>query len=58
MATTELFKKGTAPTGVSDRFARLENVTNLTATQSDKTITISWTPIMIPNSINQEYLIF
>ena len=56
MATTELFKKGTAPTGVSDRFARLENVTNLTATQSDKTITISWTPIMIPNSINQEYL--
>lgn len=56
MATTEYFKKGTAPTGVSDRFARLENVTNLVATQSDRNITLSWTPVITPNAISVEYL--
>ena len=56
MATTEYFKKGTAPSGVSDRFARLENVTNLQATQNNKTIELSWTPVAIPNAINPEYL--
>ncbi len=56
MASTEYFKKGTAPTGVSDRFARLENVTNLSVTQNEKTLELSWTPIAIPNAINTEYI--
>ena len=56
MATTEYFKKGTAPTGVSDRFARLDNVTNFTTTQNNRTIELSWNPIPTPNSINTEYL--
>ena len=56
MATTEYFKKGTAPSSVSDRFARLENVTDLSVTQSDKTLEISWTPVSTPNAINTEYI--
>ena len=56
MKTTEYFKKGTAPTGVSDRFARLDNVTNLRTMQFGRTIQLSWTPVATPNAINKDYL--
>lgn len=42
---TELFKKGTEPTEVSDRFSKLESVTNLKGTVKDNKLTLTWTGI-------------
>ena len=56
MYTKEYFKKGTAPTNVSDRFARLNNVSNLSATQNGQFITLTWDPVITPNSIDKNYI--
>ena len=53
---TELFKSGTEPTEVSQRYARLADVTNLKATQNGQNITITWNGISTPDAISQDYL--
>lgn len=55
---TEYFKKGTQPTEVSERFAQLNNVTNLKATTGSNSITLSWkytTPKVLDQSYLKEY---
>ena len=56
MKTTALFKAGTEPTQVSDRFTKLNNVTNAKATVNGNKINIEWTDIETPNAFNIEYL--
>lgn len=46
--TTELFKKGTEPTEVSKRFARLDDPTNVKATVTGNSATITWNAIKSP----------
>ncbi len=55
MRTTELFKSGTEPTEVSDRYDTLENVKNLKSTINKKTLTLSWDAVL-PNAINDEVI--
>jgi Membrane carboxypeptidase (penicillin-binding protein) len=52
----ELFVKGTEPTTVSTRFAKLKDVTNLQATVDPGTINLSWSPIETPDSLNFDLL--
>lgn len=54
--TKELFIKGTEPTKVSDRYSKLENVSNVNAKLNGSTVTLSWDEIETPNAINSEYL--
>ena len=56
MRITELFKAGTEPTEVSNRFSKLNNVTNLKATVSGNKITLNWNKIKTPNAIDEAYL--
>ena len=53
---TELFKAGTEPTETSSRYAKLDNVTNLKATQNGQKITLTWNKVKTPNAIDEEYL--
>lgn len=53
---TELFKVGTEPTEISDRYSKLEDVTNLTASVKDNTLTLKWKGITTPNAISNDYL--
>lgn len=53
---TELFKKGTEPTEVSERYSKLANVTNLKAELKDKTITLTWNAIDTPYAINESII--
>lgn len=52
---TELFKKGTEPTEISDRYDTLADVTNLKGTVKDNTLTLTWTEVK-PNAINEEWI--
>ena len=55
---TEYFKKGTEPTEVSQRFAKLDPVTNLKATTSGNTVRLTWsgeTPEILTESYLREY---
>ena len=54
--TTELFKSGTAPTEVSDRFARLNDVTNLNIEVSNLRAKLTWTGISTPKYLDEEFL--
>ena len=54
LRSTELFKTGTEPTEVSERFADLDNPTNLKTTYEDGKITISWEPIDTPYSLSTD----
>lgn len=54
LIATELFKKGTAPTEVSDRFEQLANVTGLDGKINGDTITLTWKGINTPNAINPD----
>lgn len=45
LRVVELFKSGTEPTEVSDRFSKLSPVTNLKGTIKDNKLTLSWTGI-------------
>lgn len=56
LRSTEYFKKGTAPTETSTRFATLENPTNIKYSAGINSVTITWDPIKTPDAINQEYL--
>lgn len=53
LKVTELFKKGTEPTEVSDRYSKLESVTNLKGSVSGNKLTLTWTGIN-PNALNKE----
>lgn len=50
---TELFKKGTEPTEISDRFSKLPSVTDLKGTIKDNTLSLTWTGIK-PSAIDEE----
>lgn len=52
----ELFVKGTEPTTVSTRFAKLSAVTNLQASVAPGSVTVSWDPITTPDAFNLELL--
>lgn len=55
MKITELFKKGTEPTEVSNRFSRLADVTNLkSSTTANNKIKLTWNPIKTPDAINPD----
>ena len=49
---TELFKKGTEPTEVSERFSKLSNVTELKSNIKNNILTLSWKAIDAPSSIS------
>ena len=49
------FKDGTAPDTVSERFAKLENVTGLKATRNGSQVTLTWNSYT-PNAISDEWL--
>lgn len=53
---TELFKVGTEPDEVSDRFSKLSDVSNLTSSVSGNTLTLKWNAIATPNAISDDYL--
>ena len=50
--TTELFISGTEPSTVSDRFDKLESVTNLKATANGNSVTLTWTAIKTPRALD------
>lgn len=56
MIMTELFKKGTEPSEVSDRYNDLPNPTNGTSTSNGTTVVLSWEAIETPKAINSTYL--
>ena len=57
MIITELFKEGTEPTEVSQRYAKLANPTNLNAkSDTNKKLTISWDPVTLPDAIDEQKL--
>ena len=51
LRVTELFKEGTEPTEVSDRYSKLDSVTNLKGSVSGNKLTLTWKGIN-PNAIN------
>ncbi len=53
---TELFKKDTEPTEVSQRYSKLENVTDLAYKIDNNKIMLSWEPIATPQAIDMNYL--
>lgn len=53
---TELFIKGTEPTNTSERFEKLDDVTNLNVTHDNGVVKLTWTSISEPQINNQEYL--
>ncbi len=55
LITTEVFKKGTEPTEVSERFSKLEDVTNLKAVTSGNTVRLTWNG-KTPEVITDDYL--
>ena len=56
LISTEVFKKGTEPSEVSDRFSRLANPTGGSAEVSNSQINLSWKGIAVPNAISTSYL--
>lgn len=59
LITTEVFKVGAEPTETSQRFAKLNNVKNLTATSNNNQVTLSWDAVtsaaIDEASIRQEF---
>ena len=53
---TELFVKGTEPTNQSKRFAKLQDVSNVNATNVDKVVTITWNSATNPEINSESYL--
>ena len=47
MKVTELFKRGTEPTDISNAYISLENVTGLTSNYADGKITLTWNNVEI-----------
>lgn len=52
----ELFVAGTEPTTVSTRFAKLSDVSNLSAVVNGGSVTLTWDPISTPDAFNKEVL--
>ena len=55
MKITEYFKKGTQPTEVSERYAKLDAVTNLKSTKTDESYKLTWN-WKTPNILDDAYL--
>lgn len=55
MMSTELFKESSKPTEVSARYNTLSNVTDLKASVSGSTATVSWKAISTPDALNTSY---
>ncbi len=53
---TDLFKKGSEPSVISNRFEQLSNPSSVGASESGGTVTISWNPAPTPEAANPEYL--
>ena len=53
---TELFVKGHEPTEVSPRFAKLNDTTNVKASASGSTVTLSWNAVEVPQINTDSYL--
>ena len=53
---TELFISGTEPSTVSDRYDKLESVTNLKASANGSKVTLTWTAIKTPRALDKEAL--
>lgn len=56
LKTTEYFKVGTEPTEVSNRFAKLTNVTNASISEADSLISINWSGIATPMELDRDAL--
>ena len=56
LISTEVFKKGTEPSEISDRFDTLSNPSNGRVEVTNSQIKLSWNPINTPNAINPTYL--
>ena len=56
LRSTEMFKKGSAPTETSTTFSTLDNVTNLNYTSTDSGITITWKGIATPKALDSAFL--
>ena len=56
MKTTALFKAGTEPTKVSDKFTKLDDVTNARTSVQGNNVLIEWDNIKTPNALNIDYL--
>lgn len=53
---TELFIKGTEPTNVSTRFDKLDDVSNLKATNDNGKVTLTWNKVSTPKINTESYL--
>ena len=56
MIVTELFKEGTEPTEVSDRYSTLNSPSNLASEISGSTVSLTWDKINTPSAYSSEYL--
>lgn len=56
LISNELFKKGTEPSEVSNRFNKLKDPTNGDYDVNGSTVTLSWKEISTPSAINTSYL--
>ncbi len=56
LISKELFKKGTEPSEVSERFSQLRNPSNGSADVNGNQITLSWDEIATPDAISSTYL--
>ena len=54
--SSELFLKGTEPTKVSNRWAKLSPVSNLKATAADSKVTLTWDEVSYPVEWTSTYL--
>lgn len=55
MKTTELFKTKSKPTEVSNRYAKLDNVTGAKSSVNGKKATLSWNAIGTPDGLSSSY---
>ncbi len=53
---TELFKKGTEPSVISNRFEQLGNPSNVSASEAGGSVTITWGAAAMPEVADSEYL--
>ena len=56
MRIKELFREGTEPTEVSNRYIQLDTPTNGNYTNVGNTVTLTWNEIFTPQAINTTYL--
>ena len=56
MITTEYFKSGTEPTEVSPRYQSLSNPSGLNVKVDNKTATLTWNAVNVPNYYNESWM--